>query len=102
MKDLKSFVLKWNNTWQYDFWWREKYNISFNSSEHQSANQIDIKLDYLEKRIAQKQQDELEEQKKRELEYIKEGKWLRKNEEQVKKEEKKLEKLSLSSILGKK
>lgn len=102
MKDLKSFILKWNNTWQYDFWWREKYNISFNSPEHRKMNQIDIKFDYLEKRIAQKQQDELEEQKRKELEYLKEGKWLRKNEEQVKKEEKKLEKLSLSSILGKK
>lgn len=98
---MKNLILKWNDTWIYDFWWREKYGIAFNSSQHRSMSPMDIKFDYLEKKLAQKQQDELEEKREREVEYVKSGIWLRKNEDQTKKEEKILEQVSLSRLIGK-
>jgi hypothetical protein len=91
---MLELILKWNNTWQYDFWWREKYNIAFNSLEHRSVSQIDIKFDWLEKRLAIKQATDLEKQQQLELQFIKDGKWLKTDD----KEKKMLDKINLDSI----
>lgn len=50
---LRETILKWNNSWHYDFWWRQKYSVSFNSSQHRDVNQIDIKIEYLEFKMAE-------------------------------------------------
>lgn len=99
---MKELVLKWNNTWAYDFWWREKYNIAFNSSEHRAMSPMDIKFDYVEKKLADQQQKQMEDDEEKRKQYIQSGVWLRKNEQQTKKEEKQLEEISLGKILGKK
>lgn len=51
---LHQFILKWNNTWRYDYWWRQKYKVAFNSEIHKNANQIDIAFEYFEHRMSEK------------------------------------------------
>lgn len=96
---MLQLILNWNRKWEYDFWWREKYNIAFNSLEHREVSQIDIKWDWAEKRLAEREQKEFEKRRQAELQYLKDGKWLKESEVQTKKEEKLLDKISLDSII---
>lgn len=94
---LKDFVLKWDGAFRYDFWWRQKYNISFNSEAHRQVNQIDIKFEYIEQILANREyeqfkQDELKAKKLKET-----GQWLRARDD--KEYQKKLfESIDLSSF----
>ena len=54
IKDLKSFLIHWNNRFKYDRKYRKKYNIGFNSPEHRKLNQIDIFLDLYEDHLSEK------------------------------------------------
>lgn len=48
IKNLKEFIISWNNKFINDRSYRKKNNISFGSEEHLKSNQIDIFLDALE------------------------------------------------------
>ena len=45
---IKEMMIKWNNRFPLDHWYRKKYNIAFNSPEHREVNQIDIYWEWLE------------------------------------------------------
>lgn len=49
--NLKDFIYKWNKNFPFDYFWRKKYNIAFNSPQHREMNLIDIKIDILEEKI---------------------------------------------------
>lgn len=51
MKDLKAFLLWWNNTFPLDRKYREKYGIAFGSEQHRQVCQIDVLLNHLENEI---------------------------------------------------
>lgn len=77
---LTELIIKWSNTWRFDYWWRKKYNIPFNSEAHRNVSQIDIKMDYIESFLAQNQIKEIELSEARLKEYSETGKWIRTNE----------------------
>ena len=74
---LRELVVKWDNQWRYDYWWREKHNIPFNSKAHREANQRDIAFEYMENHLSNKAIDKYknDEDKKHELE--KTGQWMK-------------------------
>lgn len=72
---MREFVLKWDNDWKRDFWWRKKYNVSFNSEQHRSANQLDIHFEYIEDNLIKEFFTEREEEKRREERFKKDG-WI--------------------------
>ena len=84
VKNLEQFILEWNSRFKYDRLWRKKYNIAFGSKNHLEANQIDIYLDILEDKLANKIKSELEQQEKDKKDFEKTGKILK---EQVESEE---------------
>jgi hypothetical protein len=72
---IRQVVVKWDNYWKYDFWWRQKHNIAFNSAAHREANQADIAFEYIENKLLEEALAEYkvtEEKKKR---YDKDG-WM--------------------------
>jgi hypothetical protein len=50
-KDVKSFIINWNNRFPVDRWWRVKHGIAFNSTEHQEFCFIDMYVEFLEDRM---------------------------------------------------
>jgi len=48
---LKHFILYWNNNFPFDYWWRKKFNIAFNSPQHREMCLIDIKFVYDEEKL---------------------------------------------------
>ncbi len=72
---LKKLVLRWNDQWRYDLWFRRKYSIMFNSKQHRDSNQIDIAFEYIEYK--------LEEQEKKRWEKIEEDQKFRKGNPDV-------------------
>ena len=51
---LEDLILKWNTKYPYDKWWREKYNVPFQSEEHLNANPLWQKAEYLEDKLYNK------------------------------------------------
>lgn len=47
-KNIQEFVINWNNQIPIDRWYRQKYNIPFNSITHKSTNIIDMFIDFYE------------------------------------------------------
>lgn len=74
---LTDLVLKWNNQWRYDYWWRRKYNVAFNSEAHRNVSQIDIKFEFIESTLANKQMEKSKEREERLKEFKETGKWIR-------------------------
>lgn len=72
---MKELILHWNNEWKYDFWWRKKYNVPFNSEVHRNANQLDIYFEYIEDNLVKDLFIEQEKDKKREERFKKDG-WI--------------------------
>jgi hypothetical protein len=77
MSYFKEIVLKWNDVWRYDYWFRKKYNIHFNSEEHRSLNQIDIKFCFVEHILASEEEVNNEIREKQLKIYNETGDWLR-------------------------
>jgi hypothetical protein len=48
LKDLKKFIINWNNQFPIDRWFRQKYNISFGSDEHRKVNLLEMLIEYEE------------------------------------------------------
>ena len=53
-KEFKKKIIQWNNMFPLDNWYREKYNIPYNSKIHRETNQIDIMFEYYEMIIFKK------------------------------------------------
>lgn len=85
MGESKEFLLRWNEAFPLDHWWREKYNVPFNSPKHRAVSYVDIYYDWLE----QNMYDQYLEQEKQSIEklanYNKTGKWLSSNTQEKQK-----------------
>lgn len=93
---LREFVLDWDNTWRYDYWWRQKHNVAFNSEEHRAARQEDIAFEYIENKLAQEAIEDLKQEEEREK-MRKNGQWMKSNIDPNKQKEL-FEKINWSSI----
>lgn len=51
IKNLRGFLISWNNTFVLDKSFRVENKIAFNSPEHRATCQIDIYLQYLEDKL---------------------------------------------------
>lgn len=85
-KNIKEFLIYWNNMFPLDYWYRKKFNIRFNSEEHKKSNFIDIKIEFEEEILFDKVRKSKEEWKVKGLEYNS-GKYLRSNKVEVKLED---------------
>lgn len=47
-ENLRELVKKWNSLFPLDRWYREKYNIPFNSEKHRQLSMIDMFFEYYE------------------------------------------------------
>jgi hypothetical protein len=74
--ELKDFIYSWNKKYPFDFIWRKKYNISFNSPQHRAMSLIDIKIDLLETQIINESLEIVKQRKDNYENYKITGKWL--------------------------
>jgi hypothetical protein len=51
IESVRDFVFNWNIRYPIDRWWREKHNISFNSSDHRVSSFIDQLFEYEEDKL---------------------------------------------------
>lgn len=51
INEVKEFILQWNVNYPVDKWWRQKYNIPFNSPDHRIVSFIDISIEYEEEQL---------------------------------------------------
>lgn len=65
---IEDLVIRWIASWRYDRWFRQKYHLPFNSDLHRQANQIDIKFEYIEGKLAESEMRKYEQDKKKEKE----------------------------------
>lgn len=49
--DIRKFIIWWNSKFPLDYWWRNKHNIPFNSSNHREIDFIDQKIECTEEEI---------------------------------------------------
>lgn len=71
LTELQKFVKDWNVQYPIDWWWRNKFNIPFGSTQHINANMIDMRFAYeeevmykaLHKKWSEKDSDEDKEHK---------------------------------------
>jgi hypothetical protein len=47
-KSIRNFIIAWNIAYPLDKWWRDKYNIAFNSQKHRDSNILDVCIEYEE------------------------------------------------------
>ena len=80
---LVELARQWNNTWLYDYWWRAKYNVAFNSEQHRATDPLSIKFEYIENCLANQQAEQSEANDKRKK-ALKEGRWIEENIDQEK------------------
>ena len=50
-KDISEFVIRWNNRFPVDHWWRKKFNIAFNSRDHRKSSFLDQLIEYEEDKL---------------------------------------------------
>lgn len=76
LKDIKYFIIAWNNKFMYDRFYRQKYNIAFNSPQHRALSPIDMFIDIMEERLIEKHFKDSERQKQLMKEYKENGEFL--------------------------
>lgn len=84
---MKTFIVRWNNKWLWDYAYRKKYNIAFNSPQHRELNQIDMRIDFLEEEMISDHIKSRKEKDEKMDHYEKTGEWLRYNENEEVNEE---------------
>lgn len=77
---LRDFIVYWNNKYRFDYWYRDKYKIGFNSSSHRELKVIDVRLEYLEEKLIEQEKIRSYNKKRRKDVYDKTGKWLKKRQ----------------------
>lgn len=75
IRDLRTFLIEWNNTFVLDKSFRLEHGIAFNSKEHRNTCQIDIYLQHLENKIFEDHRDSIELDKEKLIKYNR-GEWL--------------------------
>lgn len=50
-KHLESKIIRWNNTFPLDYWWRTKHGIPYGSKAHKEMSFIDMYFEYLEEKM---------------------------------------------------
>lgn len=76
LKDIKLFIISWNNKFVYDRLYRQKYNIAFNSQQHRSLSPLDMFIDIMEDKLIEKYFKEREKQELLLKEYKETGEFL--------------------------
>jgi len=46
--DLEEFILKWNEDFPLDRWWRKEHKVPFNSSSHREVSILDMLIEFRE------------------------------------------------------
>lgn len=76
IEDAKKFMIKWNNRFPIDRWWRSKHKVAFLSPEHKECSFLSQLLEYQEDLLFLELQEEKKTEKKDE--YIPNiGEWLK-------------------------
>jgi len=76
---LRNFIVYWNNRYPFDYWWRKKHNIPFNSPQHREMCLIDIKFEYDEEKLVNYYIESSIVKKEDRDNYKETGKWLKKS-----------------------
>lgn len=97
MDSFKSFIIKWNNKFPLDRWYREKYKLPFNSIEHCESNPIDIYFEYLEEVVWKEHEKSIIDRYVKEERYKKDG-WLSEAEIKEEDEDELFNKIDLSKF----
>lgn len=87
MDSFDDVLILWNNKFRYDYWYRKKYNIAFNSEEHRAINPIDVKMNYVEENLMEQERMRFVNEQKGEQIYEKTGRWLKKRKRSEAQEE---------------
>lgn len=77
MSVIGDFIIQWDNTWRYDYWYRSKYNIAFNSPEHRELSPIDMKIQFEEDRVFNKENLKYKEDQEKFKDFEQTGNWLK-------------------------
>jgi len=48
---LRDFIVRWNQLYPIDRWWREKYKVALNSEQHRNTRIIDMRMEWEEDRF---------------------------------------------------
>lgn len=94
---MKEFVIKWNNDWTKDWWWRNKHKVAFNSEPHRSISQFDIYFEFLEDKVLKKEMDSFDETKKK-AERLKKDGWISESKVSKEKSKKAFDNIDLSKL----
>lgn len=74
-KELREFIIRWNNKFPYDYWWRKKHNIALFSPEHKNCSFIAQRFEFEEDRLFSEVQKTKEDPKDQYIPNI--GEWLK-------------------------
>jgi len=77
---MRESIVRWNNMFAHDLWFRRKFNIPFNSEKHREMSQIDISFMYYEDVIIEEQREKDLEDLRRKENFEKTGNWLSNSE----------------------
>jgi hypothetical protein len=75
LESAKQFVIRWNNRFPIDLWFRKKYSIPFNSSVHQESDFIDQLFEFLEHRMLQEEVEKKEKYQPGKANWLKQKKY---------------------------
>lgn len=94
---MRDVVVRWNNKFPLDNWYRKKYNIAFNSPQHRETSQIDVFFEWEENKMY----EQIKANVLNPVEEIVEGKYLKPKvttEQQIEKELELFDKLDIGEI----
>lgn len=97
MKDIRSFMIRWNNENPLDKKFREKYKIPFNSPQHREINQLDILAEFIEDEIFNEFEAKIYRDIEKEENYSK-GQWLREQDSPEEVNQNLFDKIDISSF----
>lgn len=63
-EELKGFIVRWNNMFPLDRWWRNKHKVPFLSEEHRKCSFFNQLIEFEEDKIFFELQKKKEEEKK--------------------------------------
>jgi len=93
-----EFITRWNNIYRYDYWWRQKHNVAFNSEQHRQVSPIDIAFEYFENSLANQTLQQFNDDKDKQKVIKKTGQWIKVNEQQKQREKELIDNLDLSQL----
>lgn len=53
--DIRDFIVRWNNNFPIDLWWRKKYSVPFGSEQHRNMSFIDMKIEFEEDKMLKRE-----------------------------------------------